>query len=348
MNIALIAPIGIAGGVATVFHNLHRGLVNEGFHVDIIRLGDRKFALLSTIYCDVLKAKHLRDYDLALYVGSVPWPSHMIARLSGVPIALFLHGYLYNESFHVILHGVGLRNKIGAAITTTMFKTAISLNTIDLYICPSLAVCEANKISSRFVLLPQWIFPEELKLLKIKLGVKKSNIIRIVAYTSYADSPRLLNIGHLGVLARVLERMVKRTFELIIVNPKGHTSSFGPVKIVRSMPRQEFLSLLASADLYIERGVDEDLGQVALEAMAMGTPVAKLTHPRYWDRQDYKEDMILARSFKELVEKIAEYIDNVEHYYYHYSKRGRAFVLSRRTWDAVKRPFLMALNHVSR
>ncbi|MDH5807381.1 MAG: hypothetical protein QE159_06680 [Candidatus Verstraetearchaeota archaeon] len=65
--------------------------------------------------------------------------------------------------------------------------------------------------------------------------------------------------------------MVKQQFELIIIDPRRHTSSFGPVKIIGPIPRQKFLSLLASADLYIERGIDEDL--VALEAMALGIPV---------------------------------------------------------------------------
>jgi glycosyltransferase involved in cell wall biosynthesis len=347
VNIALIAPSGITGGVATVFHNLHRGLVSEGIHVDVIRLSEGKFPLLSAIHCDILKARHLTDHDLALYIGSIPWPSHILARLSGVPIALFLHGYAYHELFHEMLYAASLRNKIGAAITATMLKTAVSLNTIHLYVCPSLAVCEANKISDHFVLLPQWIFPEELELLRRASGVKKNSMIRIVTYGSYAYSPRLLSISHLVVLARVVERMVKRKFELIIVDPKGRISSFGSVKIVRPMPRHEFLSLLASADLYIERGIDEDLRQVVLEAMAMGTPVAKLTHQRYWDRQDYREDLILARSFRELAEKIAEYINNVEHYHYYYSKRGREFVLTKRTWDAVKRPFLTALKHTS-
>lgn len=347
MNIALIVPSGIVGGVSTVFHNLHRGLVNEGVSVDVIRLRTGRFPLLSTTFDDFLETKFLRGHDLALYIGSIPWPSHMMARFLGVPIALFLHGYIYPELFHVILYGARLRDKIGAAITATMFNVAVSLNTIDLYICPSLAVCEANKISDRFVLLPQWIFPDELKLLETALDFKKSNVIRIVSYISYADSPRILNMKHLVVLAQVLKRMVKREFELIIVNPKGFISSFDTVKIVGSMPRQKFLSLLASADLYIERGIDEDLGQVVLEAMAMGTPVAKLTHQKYWHRQDFRENLILASSFRDLAEKISEYIDNIDHYYYHYSERGREFVLSKRTWDAVKMPFLRALKHIS-
>jgi glycosyltransferase involved in cell wall biosynthesis len=347
MNIVLIVPSNISGGVATVFHNLYKGLVIEGVDVDIIKLGKRRSRLLSTIYYDILNAKHLTEYDLVLYIGSIPWPSHILAKLSNVPVALFLHGFIYHELFHKMLHEAQVRNKIGSAFLVTMFKTATSFNTIDLYVSPSLTVCEDNKISDRFVLLPQWVFPEELEILKIHQVLKKSSMIRIVAYTSYADSPRLLNMSHLIALAQIMKHMVNRDFELIIVDPRKRISSFGPIKIVGPMPRQEFLSLLASADLYIERGIDEDLGQVVLEAMAMGTPIAKLTHPKYWDRQDYKEDLMLARSFKELTNKIAEYINNIEYYYDYYSKICRKFVLTKRTWDAVKEPFLTALKHIS-
>jgi len=347
MNIVFVTPPNISGGVATVFHNLYRGLVNEGIQVSIIKLSKGKFSLLSTIYSDILNAKYLAEYDLVLYIGSIPWPSHVLAKLLGIPTTLFLHGYIYHELFPIILYGARLRDRMRATIPLIMFKTAVSLSTIDLYICPSLSVCEANKISDRFILLPNWILPEEFRPLKATLGDRKNSMIRIVAYTSYVNSPRLLNINHLVALARVLERMVKRKFELIIIVPRGNTSSFGPVRIVKPMPRQEFLSLLASADLYIERGIDEDLGQVVLEAMAIGTPVAKLTHQKYWDRQDFSEDdLLLARSFRELSEKVVEYINNIEHYYPYYSKRVKEFVYTKRTWDAVKGPFLAALKHI--
>ena len=350
MNIALIAPSGVSGGVATVVCKLHRSLISEGIRVDKIRPSRGKFPLLSTICYDILNAKYLAKYDLTLYVGSIPWPSHILAKLSGVPIALFVHGYVYHELLHAILHGAGLRSKIGTIIPATMFKTAISLNTIDLYICHSLTACEANKISKdRSVLLPQWLLPEELEFSKTLIGAKKGkSAIRIVTYTSYADSPRLLNTSHLITLARVVRHMTKREFELIIVDPKGSIATFEPVKITRFMPQQEFLSLLASADLFIEGCIDEELRLGALTAMALGTPVAKLTHQRYWDRQDYnEEDLILACSFRELSEKIAEYIKYIEHYYPYYSKCVKKFVETKRTWDAVKGPFLTTLKHIS-
>ncbi|MEM2302091.1 MAG: glycosyltransferase, partial [Sulfolobales archaeon] len=158
-----------------------------------------------------------------------------------------------------------------------------------------------------------------------------------------------LNANHLVALARLIERKVDRRFELIIVDSsKEYNISLGSVRIMRTIPHKDFLSLLASADLYIERCIDEELGITSFEAIAMGVPIVKLTHPRYWDRQDYKEDLILVRSFRELADKIAEYINNIDHYYHYYSKRCREFVLTKRTWDAVKEPFLSALKHISR
>lgn len=349
MKIALIAPASL-GSAAIVLRNLVRGLVSEGIHVDLIRLRKRKFHLLSIVRDDILSARHHRDYDLALYIGGIPWPSHVLAKLSGVPVALFLHSYVYHDLLNVMLYRPGLRNKIGGAvIPIMMLRTATSLNTVDLYVCHSLAACEANKISNRFVVLPQWIFPEELELLKqqVKQQVLKNNIVRIVTYTS--NSPRLLNANHLVALARLIERKVDRRFELIIVDSsKEYNISLGSVRIMRTIPHKDFLSLLASADLYIERCIDEELGITSFEAIAMGVPIVKLTHPRYWDRQDYKEDLILVRSFRELADKIAEYINNIDHYYHYYSKRCREFVLTKRTWDAVKEPFLSALKHISR
>ncbi len=347
MNIALIALSSIGGGVATILYKLYKDLISEGIHVDLIGSNVGKFPLLSAIRNDILNTKHLMDYDLVLYMGSIPWPSHVLAKLSGVPTVLFLHGFVYHELFHVILHGVGLKNRIGAVIPAVMLQTAASFNTIDLYVCHSLTACEANRISDNFVLLPQWISYEELKTLDHQ--VLRDSVVRIVTYTSYAASPRLLNTSHLVALTQLLKRMVNREFELIVVDPRGRTPSFDLIKFVEPMPRKEFLSLLASANLYIDLSIDEEFRAASLEAMAMGTPVAKLTHIRYLDRQDYREgDLILAHSFRELAENIAEYINNVEHYYHYYSKRCKEYVLTKRTWNAVKEPFLRALKRISR
>ncbi len=313
----------------------------------MVRLGGGRFPTLSALRDDILNARHLTDYDLALYIGSIPWPSHAVARLSGVPIALFLHGFVRHELLREVLHGIKLRSKVGSLIALTMFQGAVSLNSVNLYICRSLTSCEANGVFENFVLLPQWVFPEELK--EPIPQASRKGVIRIIAYTSHVDSPRLLNVAHLTALVRILKCMVSRRFELVLVDPRGRARSLDSVKVVRPMSRERFLSLLASADLYIERCIDDELGSASLEAMAMGTPVAKLTHPRYWDRQDYGEkDLIVARSFRELAEKIAEYINEIEHYYHYYSKRGKEFVLTKRTWDAVKGPFLAALRHVGR
>jgi len=239
--LVLIKPSNIGGVVASIFYSLYRGLAKDGVHTDVIRLGDPKNRLISTFYDDILSMKHLKKHDLVLYIGSIPWPSHMLAKLSGIPSALFLHGYVYHELFHAILYKRGIRNKLGALINAILFKSAASLNTIDLYISPSLSVCDSNKISDNFVLLPQFIFPEDFRdLSKKRSNVKEDTVVRMVAYTSYIDSPRLLNVHHLIVLAKIIEHMVRRKFELIIVDPKGSIPSSPPRKNRKTFVASKF------------------------------------------------------------------------------------------------------------
>ncbi|MDH5807382.1 MAG: hypothetical protein QE159_06685 [Candidatus Verstraetearchaeota archaeon] len=112
MRVALIIPSNATGGVATIFHNLHKGIISEGIHVGTIKLGKKRFGFLTSIYHSFLNTKYLTDYDIALYIGNVPWSNHVLTRLLGIPIALFLHGFVFHELVRQMLYGVGAKNKI--------------------------------------------------------------------------------------------------------------------------------------------------------------------------------------------------------------------------------------------
>lgn len=178
-----------------------------------------------------------------------------------------------------------------------------------------------------------------------KIEPENKNKLRIVTYTH--ESPRLMKIENLIEIGKKLKPLIKQDFEIIIINPKYSFLS-DSIKVIKPLPHKKFLSLLASADLYIERTIDEELGISTIEAMSLGVPVAKLTHPIYLNRHDYKEDIILATSFRELVYKIAEYLNNVDYYHCYYSNRVRKFILEKRTWDHVKIPFLIALKKITK
>jgi len=110
------------------------------------------------------------------------------------------------------------------------------------------------------------------------------------------------------------------------------------------MPKHLFLKTLASSDLYIERCIDEELGNTSIEAGLLGTPIAKITHSKYIPRQDYGEDtMILAKSVREFIDKLIEYINNMEYYREYYSKRMWNFITTKRVWDAVKHDLIRRL-----
>jgi len=79
--------------------------------------------------------------------------------------------------------------------------------------------------------------------------------------------------------------------------------------------------------------------------MLLRVPVAKILHPRLSGRQDYTEDEILiGTSVNKLVELIAEYINNFDNYYEHFSQAVYEFVKRKRLWDVVKVDFAQTLN----
>ncbi len=77
------------------------------------------------------------------------------------------------------------------------------------------------------------------------------------------------------------------------------------------LPRNRFLRLIASSDLYIERCIDEELRLGFIDAGIVGTPVAKLTHPLFVERQDYKDEVLWVSSPREFVELVSEYLRDV-------------------------------------
>jgi hypothetical protein len=146
----------------------------------------------------------------------------------------------------------------------------------------------------------------------------------------------------------VAKRLRNRKIELILVIPrikeeKEERSNNITIHYVGYLPRNEFLRLLARSDLYVERCVDEELGLASIEAALLGTPIAKLTHPRFVDRQDYQEEVIWSSSFKGLVEAISDYVLHVDHWKPYYSKKLREFLITRRSWDRLKGSLIRGL-----
>jgi hypothetical protein len=334
-TIIIMAPSKISGGVKTIVTKLMKGLKLEGFSVRSVTYN------LRTEFIQSLKlTKQLYGSAAIIYTSSIPVSGHLIHSEYSKSI-LFVHGYTKYQLLKTLKHGK-LSSKLGATYLMCLCKTA----------------CEMNNIYENYILLPEFILPGEEKYYeKILKELKKDSnenkdSIRILTYTSFARSPRLLSAKHIEYLMKMISRQINRKVELIIIDPhvKAETVKLiGSIttRYVRSLPRMEFLRLLVNADLFIELNIDEELRDSTIEAALLGVPVAKLTHPLFRDRCDYKEnDLIHAYSFKELADKIAEYIQNKESCHYMYSKTLRDFVLRFRTWDYVKRPLIEYLKEV--
>jgi hypothetical protein len=224
--------------------------------------------------------------------------------------------------------------------------------------CHSKTFCEMNDIHENYILLPQFILPGEEEyyerlLKKLRRDSHEArDAVKILAYTSFVRSPRLLSVQHIENLMKIVSRRINKRVELIVIDPLVKIESVKlvgsiTIRYVKPLPHMNFLRLVANSDLFIELNIDEELRESTIEAALLETPVAKLTHPLFKDRCDYREDdLIQAYSFKELADRIAEYVQNVELYYNIYSKALRDFILKFRTWNHVKRQLIGYLKEV--
>jgi hypothetical protein len=338
-SIALIAPKG-SGGVAYVVERLWEGLRRERLPVSKIVVSG------SPTLFHLKHLPQLQNYDTIIIAGSIPPPSHLFIR-NETKVALFVHGFIYHETGNAIAHG-RFREKLGATYSLLLFEMARKVDRIDLYICHSVTTCEANRIYNGFILSPQFVFPEEVQK-RDEDNIQRGPNPQVVAYTSFANSPRLLKKETLISLMRGVSKRLNRRINLMIVNPaerEPKIERWGDLVVYRLpfLPRNQFLRLIASSDLYIERCIDEELGNGSIDAGIVGTPVAKLTHPLFVERQDYKDEVLWAASPREFVELVSEYLRDAEDKKPIFSRRFREFLLSRRSWDKVKTPLIRLLS----
>jgi glycosyltransferase involved in cell wall biosynthesis len=150
---------------------------------------------------------------------------------------------------------------------------------------------------------------------------------------------------------KMVSKRINKRVELYVVDPLVKIESVKlvgsiTIRYIKPLSHMNFLRLVANSDLFVELN-DEELRQSTIEAALLGAPVAKLTHPLFKDRCDYGEDdLIQACPFKELADRIAEYVQNVELYYNIYSKALQDFILKFRTWNHVKRQLVEYLKEV--
>ena len=345
-RIALVYP-SASGGVKSTITKLGKGLKLEGFDVDLLPLGNK---VLSIITRDLAMLKLLSSYDTVLYLGSIPWPSHIFLENVG----LFVHGFVRHELLNAMKRG-SLYTKLRTTTLLLLWNVSKVLGKIKFFVCRSITACEMNDLPwSKTIILPQFVLQDEivvaLKLRKFsKIG--GGDKIRIITYTSFAQSPRLLSVEDIVWLVKAVARRTRKKLELIIVNPATTTyqvKRFSNLTIIQAkfMPKHQFLKILASSDLYIERCIDEELGNTAIEAGLLGTPIAKITHSKYIPRQDYNEDtIILANSAHKFIEKLAEYINKIEYYKEYYSEKIKNFIITKRTWDTVKHNLIKRLKN---
>jgi hypothetical protein len=348
-EVAIVSP-ETGGGVRYLTEKIIKGLRMEDSVVAVSLLDSRN--LIYATLSDLRKISELQKVDRLIYMGSIPWPSYLFAR-SGAKVMLFVHGFVMNELINAIKRSKNSRAKIGNIYLMLLWKTGRIMDKVDFYICHSLTTCEMNEIYDNCVLLPQFVFSDEMKFFtKFKRSDREwqdSKKLKIVTYSSLALSPRLLKTPFIVKLMKEVSKNIEnKEVELTILDPHSVGRSeerIGNlvVRYLGFLPRNDFLQLLANSDLYIECCIDEELRLGSIEAALLGTPIAKLTRPKYVERQDYDEELIWASTFRGLVKAISDYLNDVDCWKPVYSERLREFIVNRRSWDKVKEPLVRIL-----
>jgi hypothetical protein len=336
-----------SGGVKTIINKLIIGLRREGFSVIRINLHGKNRIVRA--FEDLKNIKFLRHFDTVIYTGSIPYPSCWFIK-GLTKILIFLHGFVVYEIMSVLNDPCApLRTKIKSLYLLQSWNLNRLLGCADLYICHSLTTCEMNGIDEDFILLPQFIFPEETesysKLCSIltKDGGFSYNEVKIVTYTSAA--PRFLEPYYIiKLMISISKRVPSKKIQLLVIDPRAKEGQEEydnlKVKFIKPLPRHRFLQLLAQADLYLERCIDEELGLTSIEAVLLGIPVAKLTHPKYVERQDYKDEVLWASSPQKFIDMLSDYVRHLDYWKSYYAKKLQNFLTTRRSWDYVKIPLL--------
>jgi hypothetical protein len=346
-RIAIVSPKA-SGGVITVKNKLIKALTYEGYNVDVfnIKSTDLNISYLSSI----------NNHDVVIFLGSIP-PA--ISLFIKTPKMLFVHGFVYYELSNTLVTG-NLKSRIGALIYISKFEMT-KLIEKQIYICHSITTCEMNKLLNKeYILLPQFVLKDDIKVTENLFNNKIYNLIKtknknkvnIVTYSSFVKSPRLLSDDILFFIIKNLDNKIRRDVNLIFINP---LSSFKLINLNKTriiifpyIQHDLFISLLQNADIYIERSIDEELGYTSIEAALLGTPVAKISPPTFNRRFDYTDrEVILSFSVSDFIEKLTDYINNVESYEFEYSMSIRKWVINTRDWDVVKHTLLKTIQQIA-
>jgi hypothetical protein len=337
-----IAIVGSGvGGLRSVLQKLSLALKREGFNIYLLKTSKR-FRSLKEI-------NEIKKYDVVIFSSSA-FPTHIF--INNVKFLLFIHGYRIHELMNHALRYQKLSIISGLYSLAKYIIFSKYISKIDRYICHSITTCEANMIKDRYIVLPQFVFSEELKNFRSYIfnnSTIEKKYIRLVTYYSFVDSPRLLNDIQLLKLLKIITSNINKLVEFILVDPRQHTTSIDGkighliVKRIPFQPRNQFMTLLASADLYIERCIDEELRMGSIDAALVGTPIAKLTHPAFTNRQDYDDEILWASSVKGFADSIKDYILNIDYWKPYYSKKLTEFLVRKRNWDNIKQPLLEIL-----
>jgi len=345
-KIGLIYPETVSGGVRTAVDKLYYALKFDGF--EVYRYSWSTTGLIEAIRDDLNIGKQLKrlGVDAAIYSGSIALLSYTYLE---VPTAIFIHGLIKYEAIDALLHKQSSLTQKAKYLALLLWPELVNKRIKpSFFISPCKSTCEVNGIKEKYIILPLFILEDEVRSITANKDEKRDN--QVVVYTSFVRSPKLLDLSMILRLFRIIDKKIKRKIYVYIVSPIAESNNVAIsydnicIKVIKGLPRKKFMKLLGSSLLYIDTLIDEELRFSTLEAGLQETAVAKLIHPRYIKNADYSEkEIIIGRDIQEFIEKVTYCLNNPD-ICKEYGNNLRNFIVTKRSWNAVKDPLLRALS----
>lgn len=323
LKIGVIDVATHEGGVRTFVDNFSKALGREGYIVKIVDLSR-------------YTVKELNNFDilhLQTFIGKYHWKL-LFARH---PVkVLTVHGWVLKEKLNSISRS---RNRNWTGLRMVLYFPLMFLmwNLVTLFFdfitCPSVRTAEENNLNNA-IIISNAIFPKSYANVDVICLREKPDE---VLFATYASGGGLKNVT-LDRTIRVVEKLNKiiksKSITLMVFGKNDCVKPSYPY--IRIMGySSKFLNILRSSDLFITGKTFPDLGYAEMEAGILGIPVAKFAEDYEIEEIIDGETGILAKSEDEMVNKLLNYISDLDNNKQNLGNSFYEYIKMNKSWNKI-------------
>ncbi len=318
------------GGVRTFIDNFSKALRRQGYIVKTIDFERASVGELNSF--DILHFSNpfLRSVDRSIlkYVWKLLFTRHPRKVLT-------VHGWVRKEILYTRSQNWRRSADSGAIVSVLLKFLMWKLVPLffDSITCPTTRTANENKLKNAFV-ISNAIFPEYYSSIDpVDLSMKTSEVL-FVTYVSIGGLKNVALNRTIRVVRKLNKILKSKKVKLLVFGKDYYGRSRYPYVQIMGYS-SKFLSILKSAALFITGKTFPDLGYAEMEAGILGTPVAKFTEDYETEEIIDGQTGILAKNEEEMVNKLLDYVSDLENNKQKLGNSFREYVTKNKNWSSV-------------